>query len=561
MRLLTKFFFPALFALAMLPSCDKDVNQEPAPEPEPEPSVSELSFEVNFGEINAELLQDTLSVTVIPSSDNENERYFFRMLEKTDYVSPEVHVDSDFYAFNKEARRRGTDLEDVLKDSLYTGTSTVEKIVLRDVKDYILYAYQVMPDNTVGECFTFDYSFPDADPSVFRLNLDVQDIKSVSFRLIAEPSDVKRYYYIDVFDAKAVNSYPDIEAFVDAYVDQFRAFMPYVVKKGPLDFEYTASNIYPDTEYVFFGFAIDTQTMEPTSEIFHKEFKTEKAQTDDFTCTFDIGLSQLVAKVTRSVSDEGVKIYHNTILLSEYNEKGEAAFREPFDKRFQELKEQNPGVSDEKIVSSMLERGSVEKEFTTLKPSEDYVTYVVVCDDKGNFVSDYFTESFRTLDFVYSKYENCYIRLKDPKYFWGDDLNEVSPSPYYADRVVSVFEKEEMGADAKFWMSVSLRGDYRDPETISDWEIIEMYNSQTVKGTPKDKFNNVPLIWYVSLNGEDTLDMTYAIICIDKDGYYAPVQRFYIRHDRQGASPVDEWFEKYASQGLKSEACNFNNNR
>lgn len=540
MKTLTRLLLSIPLAAALLLSCEKE-PVETAPQT--------ISFQIDFGQVDSEASEDTLKVTVTPSSAEDGAMYCYRFMKKEDFVSEDVHVNSDFYNFNKEARRRGVSLEEVLKDSLHTGTSSAEYTVVRKTREYILYVYQVFPDNTTGKFFTYDYTWPDPDPSAFRLSLDVQDIKSVTFRLITEPSDKSRYYYIDVVPASQVDSYPDINAYVNWYVKTFSAFMPYVVKKGSLDFEYTANNIYPDTDYVFFGFAINTENMKPQSDIFTKRFRTAQTQSPaDFTATFKTELAQLQAVISVATSDEGINYYMDCLPAQEYQSAGDEAFRSQFEARLAELKEANPTLEEDKLIKSMLRRGSRDVTRYDLEPDRDYIVWLVACDETGQFLSGISKDEFQSLPFTYSPDPECYVKLSDAVYFWGDDLDAITPSPFFKDRIVCVHERQEMGNGARYWTTIALRGDHTDAQELEDWEIISIFNMSNPRPSLRDKYNKMPLIYYIALKGEESVDITYATFCIDDNGYYSPVTREFVHHDKDGCSPTDDWYAKYNSQ-------------
>lgn len=525
-----KYFF-FVIAFTILFSCKEQYCEQ-----------TPLSFEIDFHDVDDQLVSDTLQIDVIPSSGKKTDRYYCGFIQKDKYHSDEILLDSDFYKFNKMAEDSGKSLDEILSVNLFYGERSFSYDVKRGIKDYIFYVYQVFDDNTIGEFTKVDFSYPQPDPANFTVELDVKEISYKSARLIVTPSDVEKIYYMDCVEASEVDKFEDDGQFIEWYFKTYEVFISYLLKVGSRDFTY--DYLFPGTDYYLIAVGVDSETLEPDTKVFKKAFSTLAESYENFDCEINVRQEQLKCMFEVIPSSNSIYYYFN-VIEGNADDLDELNYRAQFESHMDSLHKASPDIPMSELILLNLFSGKSDMEDKVLKPSTEYVAWCVACSEDGDFCSEIIKEPFSTLPYTQSELDVA-VSVSLKNYFWGNELNEINPSWLYEDRIVTVHETESIGEDVREWFLYTFEGDYTDPDKYPDWQLINTIYSQPLLPKMEDGQMPVePITWYLKPSDitDDVFTYTYLVVSIDVDGYYGEIIRLLYDFTESGAGSAEEWFD------------------
>lgn len=431
----------------------------------------------------------------------------------------------DMEAINEYISYYGMSMEEYLNTYLLKGPSTgITKKRVMPSNEFVVYAYGM---DYSGKPLTGIVSKETATASV--------EMKDVTFDISVDagigeaeitftPSDNDQYYVADITTREEMEMYEDffhmrqglLRETLYMYEDMGMSDPAYVLNslcKG----EYSNTfSLKSDTEYIAYAVCVSDDIFF-CSEPSQQQFRTDKVAQSDNVITINVtDIETRIANYEINTSNDDPYIF---ITLES------SAFK---------------SLSDDEIIeqllnsynfSSVVKSGPQSGRLNNLEPETEYYMFAFGYE-AGAATTGLSKFLFKTTEIAQS---DVTFSLILEKYFRGKETQEKYPEDFTADisghAVIPTAVMAEPSERVSIVYYNIFTGDYTDPSTVSDEEIIP----QLVNTGSSWRWNRM-LVKY------DT-DVTIIGVSVDISGNYGPVWRKHMVFTEDGASPIEEYEE------------------
>ena len=377
--------------------------------------------------------QTATSLTIRVKPLNNDVEYIVRSYPK-EYVEVFGLTDSetiflhDMEALKYEAGNYG--LHNYLQMIAYMGETDHTINYLTPDTDYVIYAYHVdittAYPSLIGEVFSINART--AKPEVSRdIIIDlITEMDGTTVYLSMDPGEYDGFYHHGYWRVSDFYSYYGADAeMADTFIKKWHDTVE--VQKS---FGYTLSQIlnqfclsgsntltydelYADTDYVFFAFAVNPDTGFVTSECFIKEVRTNKAEENNI--TIDIRIENLLsttADVYWTASDPNARFARSVYTIDDWNKAG--------------------STDEERLATFVREDllfkavGATDMNLSNLIPDTQYIAFAYGVEG-GSPTTGIFKQEFRTKAKVVGK---STLTLSNDGYYLLSDLAAYDPTNF-----------------------------------------------------------------------------------------------------------------------------------
>lgn len=462
----------------------------------------------------------SVTFDIIPA--DKEMTYVTMLVELAERVPDETLLEDDRYYFEMMAAMYGLSLEEYLtRFKLKSGDRIdVTQSKLKPDTDYLLYVYGLSPQ---GELLTdlCKKEFRTVLPERIDISFEIgYAIDATAVQATIEPSRTDCPYLFEIVEQGSVTTLEQTVAdyqlelleTVDYYIDHGMSAEDYIRSIALTGRSVTASEgLKADTRYIGFAVAVDPRTGLLVSEASAREFVTGKVEPSDNVLTLqtiEIGDRSVDFRITTTNDDPYVFGV------------GEAKNWE--------------GLSDDAIVELLLKEynlqdyvlhGDAQERITDLRPETAYIAFAF------GYVSGIATTAPVMLRFSTDErvVADVGFTLVYDRYWDGDALSAVLPEYAESAGLAVLPVKARPDADAAGYYYGIYTGDFSDPASISDIEVIEALLDSGSTAAETD---------YYLPYGEPC---TAFGIAVDEAGNYGPIFRARIVLDKEHASPVEEF--------------------
>lgn len=475
------------------------------------------------------IANETTSLTIRVKPLNNEIEYIIRSYTK-DYVDVFGLEDSDvIFAHDMDALKHeagGYGLHNYLQMISYIGQTdhTIEN--LTPDTDYVIFAYHVDVTTSyptlVGEVFRIDART--AKPEISEeIIIDLSaELDGLTVLLSMNPGEYDGFYHYGCWSVDDFYSYygagADMEdTFIKKWYDTMVVQKSFGKTLSQIFNEFclrgaetlTYNDLYAETDYVFFAFAIDPDTGFATSECFIEEVTTNKAVQNNMTIDIRIeNISSTTADVYWTASDANARFARSVYSIDDWNKAG--------------------STDEERLATFVREdvlfkaTGSTDMNLSKLTPDTEYIAFAYGVDG-GAATTGLFKKEFRTEPKIVGNsvltltYDNYYL-LSDLAVY--DPTNFASYESYTGTVLLPAKITVEPYAYDIYYMSMALVSDYY---TDDQWLNILKNNQQY----DRNHYN-----FYLSV------DTTYTILGVAKDsnGNWGPLFKQEITPTASGCS-------------------------
>lgn len=244
--------------------------------------------------------EDALEILCTPT--NEEVPYLVFAIAKDDfkdeYVDEKVLIKDKLFKLRFEARLDGLAGEkfvQYVENLQHKGTQTVRFDELTPSTAYYVYAYANDKEAELIDDNFFIKEFTTTEKAKFNIVLGSENVTDMTAKLTATPNyDTETYFcnYMAEIDYEAIGGDTKVADYWVDYIETERngAYSNFLTRGN---ISATATNLVPDTKYIFFAFGMDTKG-NVTTDVFRTEFKTAPFQATD-NCTFELTTAEVNA--------------------------------------------------------------------------------------------------------------------------------------------------------------------------------------------------------------------------------------------------------------------------
>ena len=370
--------------------------------------------------------------------------------------------------------------------------------------------------------------------------LIVSDVTSTTAHLKVIPSNDSVRYYFDVCTVSDFESVDgNVGVIIQQYIDYLLAYNPSLTMEDMLEImlsqgpdEDGVSNLPAGTEMCFYAVAVNDEG-QPYGEPAVVRFTTEQGG-NAADCTFEMEVSDIKGTtvfIEIKPSDNSVRYWYAVTPRDDYP--GDIPLAVTVQQECEAYAAQ-VGMTLEEVVKGVTVCGPIAENWYDLEVDRGYYLYAFAMDAQGNAVGPVFKKSFNTTETDISDAE---VSLSY-RYFDGDALYESDPErfPKAAGRVVLQIQAQP-NLYASDWAVALAKGDYTDPTLFPDDATI---NALLASGVAK--YNQELSTFYADWN-----TCTVLGFAADYDGYNGKLVRILVEPTKEGASPVDEYYDEHGA--------------